>query len=74
MFAIDCVLCITVSQLFACVSVPCFSTWCEETDCDLSGGDHVQWSSPDMVDEIHDTYRICMGTTHCATLGTTAEF
>ena len=31
MFAIDCVLCITVSQLFACVSVPCFSTWCEET-------------------------------------------
>ena len=31
MFAIDCVLCITVSQLFACASVPCVSNWCEET-------------------------------------------
>ena len=31
MFAIDCVLCRTVSQLFACVSVPCVSNWCEET-------------------------------------------
>ena len=38
-------------------------------DCDLSWGDHVQWSSPDMVDEIYDIYRIPMGTTHCATLG-----
>ena len=28
---IDCVLCITVSQLFACVLVPCVSNWCEET-------------------------------------------
>ena len=37
-------------------------------------GGHVQWSSPDMVDEIYDIYWICMGTTHCATLGTTAEF
>ena len=31
MFASDCVLCITVSQLFACVLVPCVSNWCEET-------------------------------------------
>ena len=31
MFAIDCVLCITASQLFACVLVPCVSNWCEET-------------------------------------------
>ena len=28
---IDCVLCITVSQLFACVLVPCVSNWCEES-------------------------------------------
>ena len=28
----------------------------------------MQWSSPDMVDEIYDIYRICMRTTHCATL------
>ena len=34
----------------------------------------MQRSSPDMVDEMYDIYRICMGTTHCATLGTTAEF
>ena len=74
MFAIDTFLCITVSQLFACVLVPCVLNWCEETDCDLPWGDHVQWSSPDMVDEIYDTYWICMGSTHCATLGTTAEF
>ena len=31
MFTIDCVLCITVSQLFPCVLVPCVSNWCEET-------------------------------------------
>ena len=31
MFAIDCVLCRTVSQLFACVLVPCVSNWREET-------------------------------------------
>ena len=31
MFAIDCVLCITVGQLFACILVPCVSNWCEET-------------------------------------------
>ena len=31
MFAIDCVLCITVSQLFACVLVLRFSNRCEET-------------------------------------------
>ena len=31
MFAIDCVLCRTVSQHFACVLVPCVSNWCEET-------------------------------------------
>ena len=30
-FAIDCVLCITVSQLFACVLVRRVSNWCEET-------------------------------------------
>ena len=29
----------------------------------------MQWSSPDMVDEIYDIFRIPMGTTHCATLG-----
>ena len=29
----------------------------------------MQWSSPDMVDETYDIYRIAMGTTHCATLG-----
>ena len=54
MFAVDCVLCRTVSQLFACVSVPCVSNWCEETD--LFWGDHVQWSSPDMVDEIESAW------------------
>ena len=43
-------------------------------DCDLSWGDHVQWSSPVMVDKIYDIYWICMGTTHCATLGTTQNF
>ena len=42
--------------------------------CNCSWGDHVQWSCPDMVDNIYDIYRICMGTTHCATLGTSAEF
>ena len=31
MFAIDCVLSRTVSQLFACVLVSCVSNWCEET-------------------------------------------
>ena len=31
MFAIDCVLCRTVSQVFACVLVPCVSNWCEKT-------------------------------------------
>ena len=36
MFAIDCVLCKTVSQLFACIFVPCVSNWCKETDSDLS--------------------------------------
>ena len=25
----------------------------------------MQWSSPDMVDNIYDIYRICMGTTRC---------
>ena len=29
----------------------------------------MQWSSPDMVDETYDIYRISMGTTHCATSG-----
>ena len=42
--------------------------------CNCSWGNHVQWSCPDMVDNIYDIYRICMGTTHCATLGTSAEF
>ena len=31
MFATDCVLCRTVSQLFARVLVSCVSNWCEET-------------------------------------------
>ena len=31
MFAVDCVLCRTVSQLFACVLVPCVSNRCEQT-------------------------------------------
>ena len=69
MFAIDCVLCKRVSQLFACVLVPCVSNRCEETVTVICP--EATLSSPDMVDEI---YRICMGTTHCATLGTTAAF
>ena len=35
MFAVDCVLCRTVSQLFAHVLVPCISNWCNY-DYDLS--------------------------------------
>ena len=65
MFAIDCVLCRTVSQLFACVLVPCVSNRCEKT---------MTVICPEVVDEIYDIYGICMEITHCATLGTTAEF
>ena len=50
MFAIDCVLCRTVSQLFACVLVPCISNWCEETVTVTC----PEVTSPDMVDEIYE--------------------
>ena len=55
---------------FACVLVPCVSNWCEETMTVIC----PEVTSLDMVDEIYYMYRICMGTTHCAALGTTAEF
>ena len=76
MFAIDCVLCRTVSQLFACVLVPYVSNWCEETvtvicpEVTMCNGLVLIWWMKYMM----SIYRICMGTTHCATLGTTAEF
>ena len=50
MFAIDCVLCRTMSQLFACVLVPCVSNWCEETVTVICH----EVSSPVMVDEIYE--------------------
>ena len=75
MFAIDRVLCRTVSQLFACVLVPCVSKWCEETvtvicpEVTMCNGPVLIWWMKYM-----NIYRICMGITHCATLGTTPEF
>ena len=75
MFAIDCVLCRKVSQLFACVLVPCVSNWCEETvtvicpEVAMFNGPVLIWWMKYM-----NVYRICMGITHCATLWMTAEF
>ena len=56
MFAIDCVLYITVSQLFACVLVPCVSNWCEKTvtvicpEVTMCNGSVLIWWMKYMID------------------------
>ena len=56
MFAIGCVLCITVSQPFAFVLVPCVSNWCEETVTVICP--EVTMCNPDVVDEIYDCHKL----------------
>ena len=70
MFAIDCR---TVSQLFACVLVPCVSNWGEGTVTVICP--EVTVSSPDMVDEIykyilnlHGNHTLCYFMNDCRNL------
>ena len=73
MCAIDCVLCRTVSQLFACVLVPCVSNWCEE-NVTVICPKLTMCNAPFLVWWMKYTIYLEAALEHCATLGPTAEF